>query len=58
MRYLILASFFCSLLFTQAAQCVETPKYIGKHKSTPEDLAAIQLVIKKFQTAIKTNDGK
>ena len=49
---------FCSLFFTQAAHCVETPKYIGQYKSTPEDLAAIQLVIKKFQTAIKTNDGK
>ena len=58
MRYLILITIFCSVFLSQAAHSVDTPKYIGQHKSTPEDLAAIQLVIKKFQTAIKTNDGK
>ncbi|MBY0573931.1 MAG: nuclear transport factor 2 family protein [Undibacterium sp.] len=58
MRYLILSSFCFSLFFSHTAHCADTPKYIGQHKSTPEDLSAIHQVIENFQTAIKSKDRK
>ena len=58
MRGLIKASIFGLAMLTASAGFAQTPSYIGRHDSTPEDLKAITKVIDDFQEALITKDIK
>ena len=58
MRGFINASIFGMAMLTASAAFAQTPAYIGRHESTPEDLKAITKVTDDFQEALIKKDIK
>ena len=58
MNRLINASAFTVALLFSTAACAETPAYIGRHQSSPEDVNAIMQLTKDFRAALMDKNVK
>jgi ketosteroid isomerase-like protein len=52
----LLTSLILCSAFAASAFAADLPRYVGKHVSTPADIAAITKVTTDFQAALKTKD--